>query len=178
MHFITRMYSPSLYITTCHARDGVCDTPDHSNDIYLPSSSLIGLSETQTPWHGCEQPAPQGQPQPKVRLASCGLFPWSRAARVQHHARRLGLRPRATLIVRLCCGLWALGSRLAPCACPVARQHGSNARRRVIALARAQQAHAGAALMSSSKAGAPRRLATSTSCHRNLTGWRRGTCDR
>jgi len=42
MHFITRMYSPSLYITTCHARDGVSDTPEHSNDIYLPSSSLIG----------------------------------------------------------------------------------------------------------------------------------------
>ena len=31
-----------LYITTCHARDGVSDTPEHSNDIYLPSSSLIG----------------------------------------------------------------------------------------------------------------------------------------
>ena len=42
MHFITRMYSPSLYITTCHARDGVSDTPEHSDDIYLPSSSLIG----------------------------------------------------------------------------------------------------------------------------------------
>ena len=41
-YFITRMYSLSLYITTCHARDGVSDTPDHSNDIYLPSSSLIG----------------------------------------------------------------------------------------------------------------------------------------
>ena len=36
------MYSPSLYITTCHARDGVSDTPEHSNHIYLPSSSLIG----------------------------------------------------------------------------------------------------------------------------------------
>ena len=36
------MYSPSLYITTCHARDGVSDTPEHSNDIYLPNSSLIG----------------------------------------------------------------------------------------------------------------------------------------
>ena len=46
MHFITRMYSPSLYITTCHARDGVSDTPDHSNDIYLPSSSLIGDTDT------------------------------------------------------------------------------------------------------------------------------------
>ena len=42
MHFITRMYSPPLYITTCHARDGVSDTPEHSNDIYLPNSSLIG----------------------------------------------------------------------------------------------------------------------------------------
>ena len=41
MHFITRMYSPSLYITTCHARDGVSDTPDHSNDIYLPSSEFL-----------------------------------------------------------------------------------------------------------------------------------------
>ena len=40
------MYSPSLYITTCHARDGVSDTPDHSNDIYLPSSSLIGDPDT------------------------------------------------------------------------------------------------------------------------------------
>ena len=46
MHFITRMYSPSLYITTCHARDGVSDTPEHSNDIYLPSSSLIGDPDT------------------------------------------------------------------------------------------------------------------------------------
>ena len=36
------MSSPSLYITTCHARDGVSDTPEHSDDIYLPSSSLIG----------------------------------------------------------------------------------------------------------------------------------------
>ena len=40
------MYSLSLYITTCHARDGVSDTPDHSNDIYLPSSSLIGDTDT------------------------------------------------------------------------------------------------------------------------------------
>jgi hypothetical protein len=40
--FYYRMYSLSLYITTCHARDGVSDTPEHSNDIYLPSSSLIG----------------------------------------------------------------------------------------------------------------------------------------
>ena len=39
MHFITGMHSLSLYITTCHARDGVSDTPEHSNDIYLPSSS-------------------------------------------------------------------------------------------------------------------------------------------
>ena len=46
MHFITRMYSPPLYITTCHARDGVSDTPEHSNDIYLPSSSLIGDTDT------------------------------------------------------------------------------------------------------------------------------------
>ena len=46
MHFITGMYSLSLYITTCHARDGVSDTPDHSNDIYLPSSSLIGDTDT------------------------------------------------------------------------------------------------------------------------------------
>ena len=46
MHFITGMYSPSLYITTCHARDGVSDTPEHSNDIYLPSSSLIGDPDT------------------------------------------------------------------------------------------------------------------------------------
>ena len=34
MHFITRMYSPPLYITTCHARDGVSNTPKHSNHIY------------------------------------------------------------------------------------------------------------------------------------------------
>ena len=39
---VTKMYSPSLYTTTCHARDGVSDTPEHSNDIYLPNSSLIG----------------------------------------------------------------------------------------------------------------------------------------
>ena len=36
----------NLYITTCHARDGVSDTPEHSNDIYLPSSSLIGDTDT------------------------------------------------------------------------------------------------------------------------------------
>ena len=35
-----------LYITTCHARDGVSETPEHSNDIYLPSSSLIGDTDT------------------------------------------------------------------------------------------------------------------------------------
>ena len=58
MHFITSMYSPSLYITTCHARDGVSDTPEHSNDIYLPNSSLIGDPDTVA-WHGCEQPAAQ-----------------------------------------------------------------------------------------------------------------------
>ena len=46
MHFITGMYSLSLYITTCHARDGVSDTPEHSDDIYLPSSSLIGDPDT------------------------------------------------------------------------------------------------------------------------------------
>ena len=46
MHFITRMYSPALYITTYHARDGVSDTPEHSNHIYLPSSSLIGDTDT------------------------------------------------------------------------------------------------------------------------------------
>ena len=46
MHFITGMYSASLYITTCHARDGVSETPEHSNDIYLPSSSLIGDTDT------------------------------------------------------------------------------------------------------------------------------------
>ena len=42
MHFITRMFSLQLYITTCHARDGVSDTPEHSNHIYLLNSSLIG----------------------------------------------------------------------------------------------------------------------------------------
>jgi hypothetical protein len=31
-----------IYITTCRARHGVSDTPEHSDDIYLPSSSLIG----------------------------------------------------------------------------------------------------------------------------------------
>ena len=46
MHFITGMYSLQLYITTCHARDGVSDTPEHSNHIYLPSSSLIGDPDT------------------------------------------------------------------------------------------------------------------------------------
>ena len=46
MHFMTRMYSPPLYITTCHARDGVSDTPEHSNHIYLPNSSLIGDTDT------------------------------------------------------------------------------------------------------------------------------------
>ena len=42
MHFFTAVYSLMLYITTCHARDGVSDTPEHRNDIYLPNSSLIG----------------------------------------------------------------------------------------------------------------------------------------
>ena len=46
MHFITGMCSPPLYITTCHARDGVSDTPEHSYHIYLPSSSLIGDPDT------------------------------------------------------------------------------------------------------------------------------------
>ena len=46
MHFITGMYSPPLYITTCHARDGVSNTQEHSNHIYLPSSSLIGDPDT------------------------------------------------------------------------------------------------------------------------------------
>jgi hypothetical protein len=46
MHFITRMYS-LYYISSypphsCHARDGVSNTPEHSNHIYLPNSSLIG----------------------------------------------------------------------------------------------------------------------------------------
>ena len=40
------VFSIIIYITTCHARDGVSDTPDHSNDIYLPSSSLIGDTDT------------------------------------------------------------------------------------------------------------------------------------
>ena len=39
-------YSLILYITTCHARDGVSYTPEHSNHIYLPSSSLIGDTDT------------------------------------------------------------------------------------------------------------------------------------
>ena len=42
MHFITRMYSPLLYIITRTARHGVSNTPEHSNHIYLPNSSLIG----------------------------------------------------------------------------------------------------------------------------------------
>ena len=46
MHFITGMYSLQLYITTCHARDGVSDTPEHSNHIYLLNSSLIGDTDT------------------------------------------------------------------------------------------------------------------------------------
>ena len=35
-----------LSITTCHARDGVSDTPEHSNHIYLLNSSLIGDTDT------------------------------------------------------------------------------------------------------------------------------------
>ena len=46
MHFITRMYSPLLYIITRTARHGVSNTPEHSNDIYLPNSSLIGDTDT------------------------------------------------------------------------------------------------------------------------------------
>ena len=42
MHFITGMYSPLLYIITRTARHGVSNTPEHSNHIYLPNSSLIG----------------------------------------------------------------------------------------------------------------------------------------
>ena len=45
MHFITGMYSPLLYIITRTARHGVSNTPEHSNDIYLPNSSLIGDPE-------------------------------------------------------------------------------------------------------------------------------------
>ena len=40
--------------------DGVSDTPEHSNHIYLPSSSLIGDPDTVAR-HGCEQPAAQGR---------------------------------------------------------------------------------------------------------------------
>ena len=39
------MYSPLLYIITRTARHGVSNTPEHSNDIYLPNSSLIGDPE-------------------------------------------------------------------------------------------------------------------------------------
>ena len=46
MHFITGMHSLQLYITTCHAKDGVSDTPEHSNHIYLLNSSLIGDTDT------------------------------------------------------------------------------------------------------------------------------------
>ena len=42
MHFITRMYSREQNNTTHSARHGAANTPEHSNHIYLPNSSLIG----------------------------------------------------------------------------------------------------------------------------------------
>ncbi len=46
MHFITRMYSREQNNTTHSARHGAANTPEHSDDIYLPSSSLIGDTDT------------------------------------------------------------------------------------------------------------------------------------
>ena len=46
MHFITRMYSREQNNTTHSARHGATNTPEHSNHIYLPSSSLIGDTDT------------------------------------------------------------------------------------------------------------------------------------
>ena len=46
------MYSLQLYITTYHARDGVSDTPEYSNHIYLLNSTVplllieVGASES------------------------------------------------------------------------------------------------------------------------------------
>ena len=48
MHFITGMYSLQLYITTCHARDGVSDTPEHSNHI-IPAEFLSNRRGQQPP---------------------------------------------------------------------------------------------------------------------------------
>jgi hypothetical protein len=60
------MHSLLLYITTCHAKDGVSYTPEHSNDIYLPSSSPIrnrrprrrGMA-TSSPLHSDGSASPQ-----------------------------------------------------------------------------------------------------------------------
>jgi hypothetical protein len=46
MHFITRMYSREQNNTTHSARHGAANTPEHSNHIYLPNSSLIGDTDT------------------------------------------------------------------------------------------------------------------------------------
>ena len=52
------MYSREQNNTTHSARHGAANTPEHSNHIYLPNSSLIGDPDTVA-WHGCEQPAAQ-----------------------------------------------------------------------------------------------------------------------
>ena len=40
--YYKNVLSTTIYIITRTARQGVSNTPEHSNDIYLPSSSLIG----------------------------------------------------------------------------------------------------------------------------------------
>ena len=62
--YYRNVFSPTIYH---HMPSGVSDTPEHSNHIYLKNSSLMTNrpSATQTPWHGCEQPAAQR----RVRIA-------------------------------------------------------------------------------------------------------------
>ena len=44
--YYKNVFSIVIYHHMPRARDGVSDTPEHSNDIYLPSSSLIGDTDT------------------------------------------------------------------------------------------------------------------------------------
>ena len=82
------MYSLSLYITTCHARDGVSNTPEHSNHIYLPSSSLIGDTD---PKPSCETWPTKHRPAPATEVGETHAVDGAPLALLL--ARRIARRP-------------------------------------------------------------------------------------
>ena len=136
MHFITRMYSPSLYITTCHARDGVSDTPEHSNDIYLPSSSLIGDTDTVA-WlraTRCTGTRPHRASQaPIVCTASLHATPPFQATKSKDFLVVGPLRPWS--------GSRSCGGPPRPFSLPFARASRADARTKTGVCARAVRAH-------------------------------------